>query len=31
MSFGIISESVLAGYRQNPSQSVGHLMSREVT
>ena len=31
MSFGIISESVLAGYRQNPSQSVGHLMLREVT
>ena len=30
-SFGIIAESVLAGYRQNPSQSLGHLMSREVT
>ena len=25
MSFGIIAESVLAGYRQNPSQSFGHL------
>ena len=30
-SFGIIAESVLAGYRQNPSQILGHLMSREVT
>ena len=30
-SFGIIEESVLAGYQQNPSQILGHLMSREVT
>ena len=25
MSFGIIAENVLAGYSQNPSQSLGHL------
>ena len=31
MSFGIIAESVLTGYSQNPSQSLRHLRSRVVT
>ena len=30
MSFGIIAASVVTGYSEDPSQSLGHLISRAV-